>query len=168
MDHSMTSRTERIEVEVDSGYRVVRVVLNDADDSLRRPDALSAAFDDAYTRALLGEAARQDALADRPAPSGERRAAGPVLRERPAAPTPHHEPRWDLINAVSGADLDGGTLQPVGSSDNDCVHVRLDPGSSRGHLVDVDPGWLRQATVANLTAAIQQAFAHAYEKRDRS
>jgi len=151
-----------ISVEVD-GARFTRVEISALDDQLRDVGGLAEAFDRAYARALLEDTPPAPAVA---VASGVR-PAGPVIMGRPPKPTPHAEPRWDLINQASRLGPDA-PLTAVGRSGNDCLHVRLDLASSRGRLVDVDAGWLRQATTSTLTSAIQQAFADAYEKRDDS
>ncbi|HWM75168.1 MAG TPA: hypothetical protein VNQ53_15580 [Nocardioides sp.] len=155
-----------IVVAVDDRSRFTGVEVSTLDDGLRETAALSAAFDDAYGRAIVDAAVPASAATG--ASRGTRTPAGPVLRGRPAGPTPHDEPRWDLINAGYGSGSDTLSLSPTGASDNECVYVRLDPASSRGRLVDIDQEWLRQTTTTRLEAAIGQAFADAYRKRDLS
>jgi hypothetical protein len=157
--HRPDEQPNPVRVEVD-GSRLVRVEIEGLGDSLRDPAALGAAFDRAYDAALVAD--RPPAPADLVA-SGVR-PAGPVVMGRPPLPEVPSGPHWDLIN-LAGADL--GPLSAEGRSDNDCLLVRLDPGSSRGRIVEVDPGWLRQANASRLTAAIHQAFDRAYETKER-
>jgi len=146
-----------VSVEVDARGRFADVTLAGLDDGLREAAALAEAFDTAYAAALVARAPRA------PESLAGARPTGPVLLGRPSAPDPSGGPHWDLIDAGGGA---SGELSPVGTSDNECLRVRLEPAGSRGRLVDIDPGWLRQAPRTAVAAAIHQAFADAYGKRD--
>jgi hypothetical protein len=65
-------------------------------------------------------------------------------------------------------DYDTREIGPVeGISDNSCVEVQLPIASSFGPFTS-DPGWLANAAAAHIGAAVTQAFAAAYRKRDMS
>lgn len=168
MDVHPSARTaedqpEPLRVVLDAG-RFVRVEVGRLDETLRGPAALGAAFDRAYAAAVVADRPRasSDLVDAGVRPTGPRVLSGPPLPPAPAGP------HWDLINHLADADgADRRHLRAEGSSDNECVRVRLDPASSRGRLVEIDPGWLRQTTTGRLAAAIGQAFADAYEKRGR-
>lgn len=159
---------EQIRVELKDQFRFERVDIRSLDTELRRDETLVSAFDRAFSDAISREidnssesSTKQARVAgDRPAP------AGPELRSAPPLPdTTGREPRWDLINAGTGARDAQVDLQALGRSRNDCVHVRLDPASSRGRIVFVDQGWLSQSTASTLASAITEAFQDAYDKR---
>lgn len=158
-----------LQVEVDAGYRYVRTAVHRLDDDGREVDALVAAFDRAYARAIETSASARP-VTDRTAGGRVATARGHVSRMPTRRDTPGRVPRWDLINAGSSGvgvpDTPGVPAAVTGQSDNTCVTVRLDPASSRGRLVDVDQGWLRQTSAARLAAAIDESFVDAYRKGD--
>lgn len=65
-------------------------------------------------------------------------------------------------------EFDSRDIGPVdGVSDNECVEVHLPIASAFGTVAS-DPGWLANAGASNVGAAVTQAFAAAYRKRDMS
>lgn len=157
-----------IHVELTTQLEFQRVDIRSLDPALRRGEALVSAFDQAYSdaisRAVDGEA---DVATKQARRAGERpEPARPRLLSAPPLPdTTGREPRWDLINAGTGDHAARDDLRPVGRSENDCVHVRLDAASRRGRIAFVDHGWLSQSTASNLVSAITEAFHDAYDKR---
>jgi hypothetical protein len=104
-------------------------------------------------------------------PPAEPTAEGQPVRARRVT-RPERVPLRDLVRphlgrpyrtpvGTGGAVVDGGER---GSSDNDCVHVVLDAGPSG--RVDLDQGWLANATGVQVARAVQQAFAAAYASRE--
>lgn len=157
---------EQIVVELDEDRRLERVEVRSLEPDLRDSAALRTAFDVAWSSAL--ERSRSPVAASAGATgTGPRTAAarGPLLTRPPLPSLTGREPHWSLIRSLSGRAGGPEDLSPTGASDNDCVHVRLDPASARGRLDDIDAGWLSQTTPDRLASAITEAFTHAYEKR---
>lgn len=147
-------------VSVDPTNRVERVHVSDVE-RVRTPAELRSALGAAYTNALDERLARTRPVdTDKPRPV----VARTPVRVRPVTP--------EMLNRHRIRTDQGGRRptvrrwrQEFGASDNDCVTVALPPASSSGEI-DADPGWLQNATAANLGVAITQAFTAAYRRRD--
>ncbi|TNM40487.1 hypothetical protein FHP29_10595 [Nocardioides albidus] len=154
-----------LQVDLDADLRVVSASFAHLPDELREPTALDAELQRAYLAAVAE---------GRPTAS---RSIGPDGRAHAARVTaPPRRPMRELV-AEALRDLeehgapprDDHRVVPIGGeqgeSDNQCLSVVLDASGAGGRL-DADAGWLRQASASNVAAAIQQAFAAAYQRRD--
>jgi hypothetical protein len=146
-------------VSIDDAYRVVGVNVFQHDE-IRRPESLDLSFRAAYTAAVRAR------VAERP----ER----PVRAVRPTAvgarltftrPTPEMLQRHRIRTESPRTRAPGAPGEVTGASDNDCVHVTLDPAQPIGRIV-ADPGWLANARLSSIASSITEAFQHAYDRRD--
>lgn len=148
-------------VTIDPRLKVTRAVVHDAD-AIRTPDTLTDTFTTAYRRAI---AARVPA-----AERAERRRG-----ERPVAvATPVTKPAFDpsmldrhRIRDASRAERRAPRRLPraaVGRSGNECVLVHVGLISPVGRI-EVDPGWLANATASAIGDALSEAHHDAYEQR---
>lgn len=152
--------SDAIGVDLDRDGRVRGVQIGHLPDALRQGDALDRAFREAMARALAADLPAAPPALDG---SGRVQAARVTLPER--------RPLRDLVREALDRPSahDAGPAVRVlggeqGESDNGCVTVVLDPAGPGGDL-SFDAGWLSQAGVSNLAAAITQAFAAAYRTR---
>lgn len=169
--HRATDPGEAVLVSLDARGRLASVQMPGLPDELRRPEALATAVDRAFRRAVLGDH-RPPARSHVPPPPARRAPANrprPVRQDRqglgPSAATLERQ-RVHAADRLTGIAPSDSDLTPTGVSANQCVRVTLDPGGSNGRL-DVDPGWLSQAPAQKVAAAVTEAFAAAYERRDR-
>ena len=156
--------TGAVTVTVDPTDRVARVEVRSRD-TIRRPEGLARAVDQAYRAAQL---ARIDALPGRHGSRGDLHVAGtgerpPVVAVRDVSGTGYVSTRRP--SPETGRPEDFGPTSGV--SDNDCVRVTLDVASSRG-AVDAGADWLANATATNIGNAVTEAYADAYRKRDQA
>ena len=152
----------RLVVGVDQADRVRSVELSGLDERLREPGQLDHAVLQAAPAARV---ARLDQRA-RPPGAHPREARRPERRRTPildhqALGLPITLPDFEAARRLRRAAADAVS----GTSGNECVTVHLGPGSAHGHVV-ADPGWLATATASKVAAAVSEAFADAYEKRD--
>lgn len=169
--HRATDPGEAVLVSLDARGRLAGVQMSGLPDELRRPEALATAVDRAFRRAVLaGRPPR--ARSDGPPPPARRAPAHPprpVRQDRsglgPSAATLERE-RVHAADRLTGSTPAEPDLTPTGMSANECVRVVLHPASSNGR-VEVDAGWLSQAPAPKVAAAVTEAFAAAYERRDR-
>lgn len=150
-----------LSVTVDRGHRVVRFVVNRAE-GVRTPAELETSARRAYRSALIAQVR-----------DGEQPLSGQSPRTAVATPAMRVPRSRELLerHRIRGETAQSGerrqrTGAEAGHSDNNCVQVQLVTASSRG-VIDADPGWLRQATASQVSQSVQQAFARAYEERDR-
>ena len=155
--------TGAMAVTVDPTLRVTCVEVRSLE-PLRTPTALRQAFEAAYRDALARRLRRDDHAPD------DRQRERPVarrVRRISAAPTPELVNRHQIRYRERGTSAAGQRGLVVGTSTNGCVTVVLPPANPRG-VLDSDPGWLATTTGARLSAAITEAFAEAYARRDQS
>jgi len=149
-------------VTLDPTFRIEVVRVADAA-KVRTPDELRSALDAAWAMAL---AQHVHDGPDNEAPARERerpRAARLVLTPPPLTHESHHRHEIrDRENARPRRLRRGGA---VGISHNECVTVTLPAALTWGRL-EVDPGWLRNTSAANLGTAITEAYHAAYTRRD--
>lgn len=147
-------------VSVDDRGRVVRVDVAVLDESLRTSGALDAAVARAHLTALVHRRPERTATLPRAAAPGPRppriRLTNPWTEGRDI-----EMPDFEWARQVN----DAAPGRVAGVSDNECITVTLAPGSVSGGVV-ADDGWLRRAESRNVAAALTQAFASAYRKRD--
>jgi hypothetical protein len=169
--HRATDPSEGVLVSLDTRGRLAGVQMSGLPDELRRPEALATAVDRAFRRAVLAEHPSR-ARGDGPPPPARRGPANPprpVREDRsglgPSAATLERQRvhAADRLTGIAPAEPD---LTPTGLSANECVRVTLHPAGSNGR-VEVDAGWLSQAPAQKVAAAVTEAFAAAYERRDR-
>jgi hypothetical protein len=148
-------------ITLDRDHRVVGFVVNRAD-AVRTPEALEASARRAYRAALVAQVRE-----GRGASSGDRVRTAVAT---PAQVVPRSTALLQRHRVRSETSLHGRRTRQhtpeVGQSDNLCVRVELVPASPRG-VIDADPGWLRQATSSQVSQSVQQAFARAYDRRER-
>lgn len=159
----MTARgsdpTGSVSVVIDGEGRVEDVAVTFQDEAVRRSERFAEAFHQAWT------SARGAALPPaEPTPEGQPARARRI--EKPARVPlrdlvqPHLGRAFRTPLGTGGRGVEGGER---GASDNDCVHVVLDAGP--GGRLDVDQGWLANATGTQVGRAVQQAFTAAYRAR---
>jgi hypothetical protein len=158
-------------VTVDPTRRVVGVASGRLDQSLRRPAGLAHAVRRAHTDAVMDGIELGLRAKGRVDPKAPRRnqafAAGPPPSMAELHPDFGYAPvDLELYRSLSGRSGPRPAGPAVGHSDNQCVTVTLDAAGPCGD-VEADPGWLANAAPSAVAAALHQAFAAAYEKRDQ-
>lgn len=160
----MTARgsdpTGSVTVAIDGEGRVVDVAVAFQDEALRRSAGFAQAFHTAWT-AARGSTVPPADPATEGAPVRARRVERPARVPLRDLVRPHLDRQRSTPVGTAGLVIEGGER---GASDNDCVHVVLDAGPS-GSL-DLDQGWLANATGAQVARAVHQAFTAAYRSRD--
>lgn len=152
-----------VTIRIDGAHRLVGVRLSESA-NIRKPEALSQSFAEAYSAALAAqlESARKDRPRREPG-QRPRAVATEVTFQRPTLEQlSRHRVRLEsrhLPRAHAGV--------AMGVSSNKCVQVTLDPAQPVGEIV-AEPGWLANASLDNLTRAITEAFQGAYSERDKS
>ena len=171
-DRPVTGQDETgtVLVTVDPTRRIVGVASGRLDESLRRPAGLAHAVRRAHTDAVMDGIELGLRAQGRVDPRAPRRhqafAAGPPPSMAELHPDFGYAPvDVELFRSLSGQPT-GPAGPAVGHSDNQCVTVTLDAAGPCGD-VEADPGWLANAAPAAVAAAVHQAFAAAYEKRDQ-
>lgn len=168
-------RTGRVLVTLDPTNRVTSVTLTGLPDELRTPTALARAVGEGYDAALRDKVLAADperATTSRPLPE-VRRLRRPPRPPRPVRPEdggpdrPLPSPAVVEERRAQRGRVARSHADCTGVSDNDCVTVTVPPGIPRGEI-DADPGWLRHAAAQQVAAALTQAYADSYRKRDRA
>lgn len=155
---SGSDETGTLTVHIDERGLVIGVDVRTLPEGLRVADGFATAFDQALT------AAHGNAYPPAPvAPDGEPIRARRVRRpERvPLRPIVEEAMRRREHAPVRSRRVAG---RETGVSDNECVSVTLDRTGPTGR-VEVDQTWLPTAATTNIAAAVEQAFAAAYEAR---
>ena len=153
-------QSDAIGVDLDRDGRVRGVQFTTLSDELREGHTLDRAFREAMTRAIAADLPAAPPVLDE---SGRVRVARVALpKRRPLRDLVREALDRPPVHATDTAVRSFGGEQ--GESDNGCVSVVLDPSGPGGDLT-FDAGWLRQATLTKLAAAITQAFAAAYRTR---
>ena len=162
-DTSAADPSEAVEVTVDPTDRLTIVQVLRAE-GVRTPERLEEAVAGGYRAAVSRR--RATLRGDRPR---DHRARARSNRRPPVAVENWMVHGWQPEPAtVQMHDFDASDIGEVrGGSDNECVEVELGIASSFGSLSS-DPGWLANATAAQIGAAVTQAFAAAYRNRDLS
>lgn len=158
-----TDRDGHLTVALDLANRVVLVRLR-SNEGLRGVGELQVALGAAYSQALVRRVMAAEGTVT---PSGDQphRAKTPTpLMVRP--PTSEMLRRGQVrARYRREGRVESPTGRVVGRSRNGCLTVELPPGALRGH-VDADPGWLRQSTPTTLAAALTEAYADVYDRRE--
>jgi DNA-binding protein YbaB len=147
-----------ISVSLDPRLRVTGVQVHSVE-LLRDPARLEEAVAAAYTAALSAQLPPETAapalaqLRPRRHTLTVRKPTPELLDRHEIRVRDHLEPRTPRPHEVTGR------------SDNECVSVTLPVTGGRGRL-QVDPGWLQQTNGTRLGAAITEAYAAAYARRD--
>jgi hypothetical protein len=150
--------TGTLTVRIDDRGLFTGIEVRTLPEQLRASDAFATAFDQALT------AAHANAYPPAPVPPDGR----PVRARR--VRRPERVPLRPIVEeAVRHRDHAAVRSRPRparehGVSDNDCVTVTLDLTGPTGH-VEVDQAWLPTAATAKIAAAVEQAFAAAYQER---
>jgi len=152
-------------VVIDPTLRVTAVHVHLVD-KVRQPSALADAVKAAYAAAMAARLPKRE--------STERSSRAPrsVASAAPVTIVPG-QVRAEMLDRhrirresklVAAAPFGFG--EATGISGNECVTVTLPPASSSG-AVSADPGWLQNASAANLAKAVAEAFTDAYQRRDQ-
>lgn len=154
----VTPSTPPIDIHLDAQGRVDQVVVHRLDDEDRTPPALAAAVRRAHTRAITGPGTDVETASDLPA---RPRASGPGPRP---APPPYGRATPTAVRAMleragqrPARERVFGRRTHVGLSHNECVEVRV-TGAVGLATLEVEPSWLRQATRAQVEAALNEAY----------
>jgi hypothetical protein len=150
--------TETVTVHIDDRGLFTGVDVRTLPEALRDAHGFATAFDQALT-AAHGNAYPAAPVSPDGEPVRPRRVRRPErvpLRPIVEEAMRHREHVPVRSRRVAGRE--------TGVSDNECVTVTLDQTGPTGR-VEVDQTWLPTAATTNIAAAVEQAFAAAYEAR---
>lgn len=154
-----------LRVTLDPAYRVVGVEVLRPDD-VRTPERLSEAFTAAYRAAVVDETRTVAPTASASTQRAGQRPAAVATLASYVPPSAELLQRHRIRTESAGLPRRRHPGAVVGRSRNECVTVELPPAATRG-VLDVDAGWLAQASASHIGDAVTEAYQHAYSERDQ-